>query len=267
MEGAVVVNATCTCTREMAASHDTIKTHETAHTAEVEIMGDGDITNLRTIPTLPRLKPMAIRTEGTHPRVIIHTINRGGIEERLRRRMTHGLRISNHPTEAVEEGIIQGMMVRTAVEPTGTLEGEAALLRIEEEAHRTLAAAAAAGMGAKEAREGDTDTEISRVVGTVSPRIVAVAVEVITVEEGVIILAEAINPAGHTALVSSLMGIEEDTTKGVEVVGGGTDRADTHTIIPLRLASFVFSPCFESTFVSLGYIPIVFLSIYYVPRH
>ena len=257
MEGAVVVNATCTCTREMAENHGITKTRGTAHTAEVEIMGDGDITNLRTIPTPPQPKPMAIRTEGTHPRAIIHTTNRAGIEERLRRRTTHGLRISNRLTGVVEGGTIQDMTARTAVELTGTPEGEAALLRIEEGVYRM----AVAGMGVKGVKEGDTDTEI-RVVDTISPRRMgAVAVEVITVEEGAITPVEVINPAGHTALVSSLMGIEEDTTKGVEVVGGGTDRADTHTIFPLRLASFVFSSCFESTFVPLGYIPIVFLSI------
>ena len=260
VEGAVVVNATPTSTREMVASHGTIKTHGTAHTAEVEIMGDGDIINLRAIPTLPRPKPTAIRTEGTHPKVIIRTNNRAGIEDHLSRRMTHGLRIHNHPTEVVEEGIIQDTMARTGVELMGTVEGEAALLRIEE-ARRMVVA----GMEVREGREGDTDMEI-KAVDTINPRMAAVAAEVIIVEEAVIILAEAINPAGPTALASSLTGTE-DTTRGVEVVGGGTDHADAHTIIPLRLASFVFSSCFESTFVSFGDILIVFVSIYYVARH
>lgn len=226
-------------------------------------MGDGDITNLRAIPTLPRPKPTAIRTEGTHPKAIIRITNRAGIEGQLRRRMTHGLRIHNHLTEVVEEGIIQDTMARTGVELTGTVEGEAALLRIEE-ARRMVVA----GMEVKEGREGDTDMEI-KAVDTISPnpRIAAVAAEVITVEGVVTILAEAINPAGPTALVSSLTGTGEDTTKGVEVVGGGTDHADAHTIIPLRLASFVFCSCFESTFVSFGDILIVFVSIYYVARH
>ena len=234
----VVVNATFICTRETVASHGTIRTRGTAHMAEVEIMEDGgDTTILRTIPTLPRPRLKEIRTEGTRLKIVIRTTNRAGTEDRLSRHMTQGLRINSHPTEVAEEGIIQDTMAHTAVERMGTVEGEAALLPIEE-----VRRMAVGGMAIKEVREGDTDTAVT-MVDTTSPRRTAVTAEVVTAEAGVIILAEAINPADHTAPASSLTGTEEVTTKEVEVVGEGTDHAD----VQIRMGKFrsgLLRPCF-----------------------
>ena len=267
----VVVNVTFISTREILASHGTIKTHGTARMAEVEIMEDGDTTILRTILTLPQPKLRAIRTEGTRPRTItiIRTTNRAGIEHRLSHRMTHGLHMNSHPIEVVEGGIIQDMTDRTAAERMGILEGEAALLPIEE-----VLRMAVGGMAIREVRAGDMDTAVTVVV-TTSPRRTAVTAEVVTVEaEAVvvvaIILVEAINPADHTALASSLTGAEEVTTKEVEVVGEGTDLKD----VQARIGKFrsgllrsMFSSCFELTLVPFGGIPTVILSIYYVLKH
>ena len=235
---AVAAHVTCTSTREMLASHGTIMTHGIAHMVEVEIMGEGDTTNLRAITTLLQPKPRTIRTEGTHPKTTIHTINRADTEDRLSHRMTRGLPINRHPTEVVEEGTIPDTMARMAPERMGTPEGEAVLLLIGE-VHRI----AAEGTAIKEISEGDMDTVV-KVADTTNPRIMAIIAEVVTTEAVVINLVEVTSPVDHTALVSSRMGPEEDTTKGVEVVGGGTNHPD-RCIILLRFASSVFSPCFE----------------------
>jgi len=261
-----VVSVTFTCTREVVASHGTIKTRGTAHMEVVEIMEDGDTTILRTIPTLLRPKLRAIRMEGTRRhKTIIRTTNRAGTEDRLSRRMTRGLRINNHPMGVVEEGTLQDMMARTAAERMDTPEGEVALPPIEEVSHTVVRV-----MKIKEVREGDMDMEVT-VVDTASPHRTAVAAEVVTAEAAVIILVEAINPAGHTAPVSSLTaGTEEVTTREVEVVGEGIDHTDVQTHIwgvALRFASSMFSSCFELTLVPFGGIATVILSIYYVPKH
>lgn len=264
----VVANATFTSTREVVASHGTIKTRGTAHMAEVEIMEDGDTTNLRTIPTILQPKLRAIRTEGTrHHKTIIRTINRVGTEDRLSRRTNHGLRINSHPMEVAEEGTIQDMMARTAAERMGTLEGEVVLLPIEEVRRMVVR-----GMTIKGVREGDTDMVVTVVADTTSPRRTALAAEVVTAEAAVIIPVEAINPADHTAPVSSpTAGIEEVTTSEVEAVGEGTDHIDVQTRIlrgvAFRFTSSMLSSCFELTLVPFGGIPTVILSIYYVPKH
>jgi len=264
----VVVNATFTSTREVVASHGTIKTRGTAHMAEVEIMEDGDTTNLRTIPTIPQPELRAIRMEGTRRhKTIIRTTNRAGPEDRLSRRTNLGLRINSHPMEVAEEGTIQDMMARTAAERMGTLEGEAVLLPIEE-VRRTVVQ----GMTIKEVREGDMDMVVTVVADTTNPRRTAVAAVVVTAEAAVIIRVEVINPADHTAPVSSLTaGIEEVTTREAEAVGEGTDHTDVRTRIlrgvALRFASSMLSSCFELTLVPFGSIPTVILSIYYVPKH
>lgn len=263
----VVVNATFISTREVVASHGTIKTHGTVHTAEVEIMEDGDTANLQTIPTIPQPKLRAIRTEGTRRhKTIIRTTNRAGTEGRLSRRMSHGLRINNHLMEVVEEGTIQDMMARTA-ERMGTLEGGVALLPIEE-VRRTVGQ----GMTIKEVREGDMDMVVTVVADTTSPHRTAAAAEVVTAEVAATTLAEDINLADHTAPVSSLTAeTEEVTTREAEAVGEGTDHIDVQTRtrrgVAFRFASPMLSSCFELTLIPFGGIPTVILSIYYVPKH
>ena len=239
------VSATSTCTRGTLASHGTTKTHGTVPMVEAGIMGVGDITNLRTTHTLPRLNPTTIRTGGTHHKTTIRTTNRAGTEAHLSRRMTRGLHI-NHPlTEVAEEGIIQDMMARTAPGRMGTAEGEVRLLLIGG-ARRT----AAVDTEIKEVREGCMGTA-AMVVGTTSPSRTAITAEVEAIMEVVIIsLVEAINPVavinpvGHTTLVLSLTGTKEDTTKEAEAVGGDIDyqHADADMKTPSRLASSTFSP-------------------------
>jgi len=234
----VAVSATFIPTREILASHGTIKTHGTARMAEVEITEDEDTTNLRTTPTLPQLKPRTIRMGGIRPKTIIRTINRAaGTGDRLSRRMTHGLRINSHPTEVVEEGTTRDMMVRTAAERMGTLEGEVALLLIEE-----VSRMAVGGMAIKEVKEGDMDMAVT-MVDIISLRRTTVVAEVVTAEAAVIMLVEAINLADRTVLVSSPMGTEEVTTKEVVVVGEGTDRTDVETGVR-KLRSGLLRPCF-----------------------
>ena len=266
--GVVVVSATFTSTREVVASHGTIKTHGTAHMAEVEIMEDGDTTNLRTIPTLPQTKLRAIPTEGTRrrPKTTIRTTNRAGTEDRLSRRMNHDLRINSHPMEVVEEGTIQDMMARTAAERMGTPEGEVALLPIEE-VRRTVVR----GTTIKEVKEGDMGMVVT-VADTTSPHRTAAAAEVVTAEAVVTILVEAIHPADRTAPVSSpTAGTEEVTTREAEAVGEGTDHRDVQTRIlwgvAFRFVSSMLSSCFQLTLIPFGGIHIVILSIYYVPKH
>lgn len=249
VDEAVVVNGTCTSTREILASRGTTKIQGVAHTAEAVITGEGDTTNLRTI-TLLQLKSRAIRMDGTHHKTIIRTTNGAGTEDNHNpsRHTIRGPRISSHPTEVAEEGTILDTTARTEVGRMGTLEGEAALLPIEGARHMV-----AGGMAIKEAREGGMDMAVT-VADTISPRRTAVTIEVVTTEAAVITPVEAINPVeatsqvDHTALVSSLMGTEEDTTKEAEVVGGDTDHrcTDAHTKNLLRFASSMFSSCFES---------------------
>jgi hypothetical protein len=228
----VAVNATCIPMKETLASHGTIKTHGTARMVEVEITEDGGTTILRTIPTLPQPNLRAIRTEGTRPRTVIRTTNGAGTEDRLSRRMIHGLRINRNLTEVVEEGTIRDMKARMAAaavvaERMGTLEGEVVLLPIEEEEEEEeeVRRTAAGGMAIREVREADMRMAIT-VVDTTNPHRPAARAEVATAEAVVIILVEAINPADRTALVSSLTGTEEVTTKEVEVVGEGIDHTD-----------------------------------------
>ena len=271
VEEAVVVNATFISTRGTFASHGTVKTRGTAHMVVVETTGDGDTANLQTIPTLPQPKLRAFRTEGTHPKTVIRTTNRAGTEDHLSRRMTHGLHINNHPTEAVEEGTTQDMMARTAAERMGTLEGEVALLPTEE-----VLRMAVGDIVIEEAREEEEDIDMAvTVVDIISPRRTAVTVEAVITEAVVIILVEvtnpveAINPVDRTALVSSLTGtgIEEDTTKEVEAVEEGIDLgAYAYMGVPLRFVSSVLSSCFEPNLVPFADILTV-MSIYYVSKY
>jgi len=230
----VGVNATSISTRGMLASRGTTKTHGMAH------MVEGDTTNLQIIPTLPQLKPRAIRTEGTRRKTITRTNNRADTGDHLSRHMTHGLRINNHPTEVAEEDTIPDMMARTAARRMGTLEGE--------EVRRT----AAVGMAIKVVGEGVMGM-VAAVVGTASPHRTVVTAEVATTEEeeaaaAVITLVEATNPVvvispvDHTAPVSSLTGTKEGTIKEVEVAGEGTDHrhTDTYAKMPLRFVSSIY---------------------------
>ena len=236
-EEAVGVNAISTCMKGILVSPGTTGTHGMGRTAEAGITGEGDTTNLRTIPTLPQLQPRPTHMGGTHHKATIRTSNRAGIEAQLSRRMIRVLRINNLPTGAAEEDIIRDMTAPTAVGRTGTVEGEEALLPKEEEVRHT----AAVGMAVKEAKEEDMDTAVT-VVDTTSPHRTAVTVEVVTTEAvginreeptspvEVINPAEVTSPVDHTAPVSSLTGTREGTTKEVEVVGEGTDPTDTgHT--------------------------------------
>ena len=220
------VSATCTCTRGMLVSRGTTKTHGTARMVEAGITGEGDITNLRTTPTLPQLNPRTIHTGGTHHKTTTRITNRAGTEgDHLSRRTTHGLHISHPPTEVVEEGIIQDTMARTAPGRMGTVEGGEVLLPIEEGVRRRVAV----DMAIKEVREEGMGM-VATVVDTTSPHRTTITVEVVATTEvvvttlvGAISPAEVISPVGHIAPVSSLTGTKEHTTKGVEVVGEGTD--------------------------------------------
>jgi hypothetical protein len=89
---------------------------------------------------------------------------------------------------------------------------------------------------------GDMHMAIT-VVDTTNPHRPAARAEVATAEAAVIILVEAINPADRTALVSSLTGTEEATTKEVEVVGEGIDHTDGQARIR-KSRSGLFRSCF-----------------------
>jgi len=245
----VGVNATSISTRGTLASRGTTKTHGMAHMVEGGIMGEGDTTNPQIIPTLPQLKLKAIRTEGTHRKTITRTTNRADTGDHLSRHMTHGLRINNRPTEVAGEGTIPDTMARTAARRMGTLEGEGALLPIEEVRRMVVA-----GMAIREVREGVMGM-VAAVVDTTRLRRTVVTAEVATTEEeeeeevvvvvAVITLVEATNPVGvispvdHTAPVSSLTGTKGDTIKEVEVVGEGTDPADIQIRIRKRCSGLL----------------------------
>ena len=233
-EEVVEVNAISISTRGMVASRGTTKTRGTVRMAGAEILGEGDTTNLR-ITTLPRLKPRVIRTGDTHPKAITRTTNGAGTGDRLSRHTTPGLRTNNLPTEVAGEGTIQDTMVRTVAGRMGTVEGEEALLPIEEGARLM----AVVGMAIKEVREGGMGMAVT-VTDTTNLHRTAVTVEVVTTGGVVITLVEATNQVkvidqaevislvDHTAPVSSLTGTEEDITKGVGVVEGGIDHTGAH---------------------------------------
>lgn len=277
-EEAVGVNATSTCMKGILASPGTTETHGMGRMAVAGIMGEGDITNLRTIPTLPQLQPRPTHTGSTHHKPTIRTSNRAGIEDHLSRRMTRVLRINNLPTEVAEEDTIQDMTAPTAVGRMGTVEGEEALLPKEEEHRHTVVAA---GMAVKEVNKEEDMGTVVTVVDTTNPRRTPVTAEVATMEAVDIKQAEPTSPAGvispagvtspvdHIALVSSLTGTREDTIKEVEVVGEGTNPTDTgHTSkYHSGLLRLYFFSCFEPTLVRFGDISPVILTIRYVPKH
>ena len=262
-EGVVEVNVTSTCMKGILVSPGTTEIHGMGRMAEAGITGEGDITNLRTTPTLPQLQPRATHTGGTHHKATIRISNRAGIEDQLSRRMTRVLHISNLHTEVAEEDIIRDMTAPTAPGRMDTVEGEEPLLPKEEEVHHT-----AAGMAVKEVKEvKEVMGMVIKLVDTINHRRTVVTAAVATTEAVDINQAEptspaeatnpaeVTSPAGHITLVSNLTGTREDTTKEVEVVGEGTDCTDAERTSKHRLG--LLRPYFFPALSRLWFVSVI----------